>query len=388
MIHRQLEVKAQILLEKFPLLVLTGPRQSGKTTLAQQLRPDYRYVNLELAENQDFAQSDPHGFLQSYQGGVILDEVQYVPQLFPYLKHYTDQRNRAGEYILTGSQHFLLMEKIAQSLAGRIGLLQLLPLSLSELHRAGIRPRSASTFSFTGGYPRIYDRGIEPPDFYPGYIQTYVERDVRQMIRINDLLLFRQFLAACAGRIGQVVNFSALGNILGVDAKTVKSWIGILEASFILYLLPPYHRNFDKRIIKSPKLYFYDTGLACSLLNIQTAEQIEQHFAKGALFENMILSELLKAMYHNGQKPAFFFWQDSNLREIDLLIESGPTLKAVEIKAGMTITPGFFKNLMAFQKLNTQTPTDLYLIYGGDTPQLRRDLSILPWDSCTRILEV
>ena len=388
MIHRQLEVKAQILLEKFPLLVLTGPRQSGKTTLAQQLRPDYRYVNLELAENQDFAQSDPHGFLQSYQGGVILDEVQYVPQLFPYLKHYTDRRNRAGEYILTGSQHFLLMEKIAQSLAGRIGLLQLLPLSLSELHRAGIRPPSAGTFSFTGGYPRIYDRGIEPQDFYPGYIQTYVERDVRQMIRINDLLLFRQFLAACAGRIGQVVNFSALGNILGVDAKTVKSWIGILEASFILYLLPPYHRNFDKRIIKSPKLYFYDTGLACPLLNIQTAEQIEQHFAKGALFENMILSELLKATYHNGQKPAFFFWQDSNLREIALLIESGPTLKAVEIKAGMTITPGFFKNLMAFQKLNTQTPTDLYLIYGGDTPQLRRDLSILPWDSCTRILEV
>ena len=386
MIQRQLASKAQQLLELYPLLALTGPRQSGKTTLAQQLRPDYRYVNLELSENQEFAQSDPHGFLQLYQGGVILDEVQYAPQLFPYLKHYTDQRGRVGEYILTGSQHFLLMEKITQSLAGRMGLLQLLPLSLSELHRSGICPRPASTFLFAGGYPRIYDKGIQPPDFYPGYIQTYVERDVRQMIRINDLRLFRQFLTACAGRIGQVVNFSALGNILGVDAKTVKSWIGILEASFILYLLPPYHRNFNKRIIKSPKLYFYDTGLACSLLNIQTAEQIDPHFAKGALFENMVLSELLKAVLHRGQKPAFYFWQDSNMREIDVLIESGPTVKAVEIKAGMTITPSFYKNLYAFQELNTQTTTELYLVYGGDTPQARSNLHILPWEGSEQVL--
>ncbi|NUQ24268.1 MAG: ATP-binding protein [Saprospiraceae bacterium] len=385
MISRQLESKANELLGKYPLLALTGPRQSGKTTLAQRLRPDYKYVNLELDENSDFARNDPHGFLTAHQGGVILDEVQYVPTLFPYLKHYTDQRGKTGEYILTGSQQFLLLEKIAQSLAGRVALLQLLPFSLTELQNAGLSPDSPEEYILTGGYPRIYDKNILPTDFYPAYIRTYVERDVRQIVNVTDLRLFRQFLTACAGRAGQIVNFLELGNVLGIDSKTVKSWLGILEASYIVFLLSPYHRNFDKRIVKSPKLYFFDTGLACSLLNISTTDQLNAHFAKGALFENMVITELLKQTLHSAGTPAFYFWRDSNMREIDLLMEEGAKLKAVEIKAGKTINPSFTKNLYAFQNLAGAQQVELFLVYGGDTAQPRTDLRILPWDQAAGI---
>lgn len=385
MLSRQLEPKASELLEKFPLIVITGPRQSGKTTLAKKLRPDYKYINLELEENSDFARNDPHGFLTAHQGGVILDEVQHVPALFPYLKHYTDLRGRPGEYILTGSQHFLLLEKITQSLAGRVALLQLLPFSLTELQNAGLSPATPEAFILTGGYPRIYDKNIAPSDFYPAYIRTYVERDVRQIVNVTDLRLFRQFLTACAGRAGQTVNFLELGNVLGIDSKTVKSWTGILEASFIIFLLPPFYRNFDKRIVKSPKLYFYDTGLACSLLNIHSTEQLDAHFAKGALFENMVIVELLKQYLHAGATPAFYFWKDSNMREIDLLMEEGAKLKAVEIKAGKTINPAFLKNLHAFQNTAGAEHVELFLVYGGDVAQPRSDLKILPWNQIAEI---
>lgn len=384
MITRQLLSKASELLDKYPLLAITGPRQSGKTTLAKQLRPDYRYLNLELDENRDFAQSDPNGFFQAYQGGVILDEVQHAPMLFPYLKHYTDQRGTTGEYILTGSQHFLLHEKITQSLAGRVALLQLLPFSMAELSSAALLPDSPEAFVWKGGYPRIYDKAIAPSDFYPSYIRTYLERDVRQIVNVSDLRLFRQFLTACAGRAGQIVNFSDLGNILGLDSKTVKSWISILEASFIVFLLPPYYRNFDKRIVKSPKLYFYDTGLACSLLNITQPEQLDAHFAKGALFENMVIAELLKHRLHQGQNPAFYFWQDSNRREIDLISEQDARLKAVEIKAAKTILKDFTRNLYTFQQLAGPDAADLFLIYGGEEGQFRSDLKVLGWRDASK----
>lgn len=379
MIARHITSKVEELLTKYPLLALTGPRQSGKTTLAQQLKPDYQYVNLELAENLDFAKNDPHGFLKSYQNGVILDEIQNVPSLFPYLKHYTDQRNRVGEYILTGSQHFLLLENITQSLAGRVALLNLLPLSLSELQAANFSFIEPEPFILTGGYPRIYDRNIQPTDFYPNYISTYVERDVRQVIKVVDLRQFRQFLTICAGRVGQLVNFTEIGNVLGIDAKTIKAWLGILEASFIVYLLPPYYRNFDKRVIKSPKLYFYDSGLACSLLGIKTEEQLNTHFAKGALFENMVIIEYMKQALNNGQMPNFYFWQDSNAREIDLIIEDNNLLNAIEIKASKTISPSFFKNLYAFKELAATEKVELFVVYGGETPQLRSDIKVLTW---------
>ncbi|MDX2285920.1 MAG: ATP-binding protein [Bacteroidia bacterium] len=380
MVPRRLAAKASELLEKYPLIVISGPRQSGKTTLARQLRPDFTYVNLELAENRNFAEQDPHQFLQKYQGGVILDEVQYVPSLFPYLKHYTDQRGAAGEYILTGSQHFLMLEKITQSLAGRAGLLHLLPFSNEELSSAGFLPPDAETLIWKGAYPRLYDKDIQPADFYPAYTGTYVERDVRQLINVRNLKQFRQFLTACAGRTGQLLNFSELGGMLGLDSKTVKAWMGILEASFIVYLLPPYHRNFDKRIVKMPKLYFYDTGLACSLLSIRSAEQLDQHFAKGALFENMVITELLKAALNRGEQPSFYFWRDSNQRELDLLIENGPLLKGIEIKASRTFHPDFAKNLLYFKGLDAQLQTELYVVYGGDADQRREHFSLLSWE--------
>jgi hypothetical protein len=379
MIARTLLVKAAELLEKYPIVAITGPRQSGKTTLAQQLRPDYKYINLELEENRAFAESDPHGFLLSNRDGVILDEAQFVPSLFPYLKHYTDQRGQAGEYILTGSQQFLLLENITQSLAGRVGMLQLLPFSISELRSTGFLPKSPEEMIFMGGYPRLYDKGIAPTDFYPNYLRTYVERDVRQVLKVGDLRLFRQFLTACAGRVGQRVNFLEMGNVLGIDSKTVKSWIGILETSYIVVLLPPYYRNFDKRIIKSPKLYFYDTGLACSLLNINQANQLESHFAKGALFENLIVAELLKARLNIGQNPAFYFYLDNNQREIDLISEQNGGLRAIEIKSGKTIASSFTRNLLAFQKIAAAENPQIYLVFGGEEGQNRSDMRILPW---------
>ena len=385
MIPRQLAEKANSLLGQYPLLALIGPRQSGKTTLAKFLRPDYQYINLELTENRDFAVSDPHGFLQTYQKGVILDEVQTTPELFPYLKHYTDQRNIVGEYILTGSQNFLLLEKITQSLAGRVALLQLLPLSLNELSAGGYPTDDSNLFIHTGGYPRIYDKKIAPSDFYPSYISTYIERDVRQITKVTDLRLFRQFLAICAGRVGQLVNFVEMGNILGIDHKTVKSWISLLEASYIIYLLPPYHRNFDKRIIKSPKLYFYDTGLVCSLLNIQDTTQLNTHFAKGALFENMIVVELLKQYIGDSKNTAFYFWQDSNMREIDLIIEESNRLKAIEIKSGKTLHSDFFKNLTMFQELAKAENVLSFLVYGGDMAQNRTNAEVLPWHQVNSI---
>lgn len=388
MIPRQIEERANILLSQYPLLALIGPRQSGKTTLAKILRPNYQYINLELAENANFALSDPHGFLQTYQKGVILDEVQTVPELFPYLKHYTDKRGLVGEYILTGSQNFLLLEKITQSLAGRVVLQKLLPFSHSELTAADKMINEAGKFIFTGGYPRIYDKNIAPTDFYPSYISTYIERDVRQITRVTDLRLFQQFLAICAGRAGQLVNFTEIGNILGIESKTVKSWLSLLEASFIIFLLPPYYRNFDKRIVKSPKLYFYDTGLACSLLNIQDEGQLNTHFAKGALFENMVIVELLKQYLNEAKNPAFYFWQDSNSREIDLIIEESNRLKAIEIKASKTINDSFFKNLNSFQTLAKTENVASFLVYGGDMNQTRSTTNVLSWQKANNIINL
>ena len=386
MIPRLIEDRANILLQQYPLLALIGPRQSGKTTFAKRLRPEYQYINLELAENADFAVSDPHGFLQTYQQGVILDEIQTVPELLPYLKHYTDERGIVGEYILTGSQNFLLLEKITQSLAGRVALQQLLPFSYVELKAVNQAISTPENFIFTGGYPRIYDKNIAPTDFYPSYISTYIERDVRQITRVMDLRLFRQFLALCAGRAGQLVNFTEIGNILGIEAKTVKSWLGLLEASFIVFLLPPYYRNFDKRIVKTPKLYFYDTGLACSLLNIQDETQLNTHFAKGALFENMVIVELLKQYLNTGKNPAFYFWQDSNMNEVDLVIQESNRLKAIEIKAGKTLNSSFFKNLALFEKLAQNENPACFLVYGGDLTQKRTILEVLPWQEASSII--
>jgi len=366
------------MLTKYPMIAVTGPRQSGKTTFCRQLCPDYQYLNMELTENQQFARQDPHRFLQLYKGGVIFDEVQNVPELFPYLQHYTDLRNEPGEYVLSGSQHFLLLEKITQSLAGRVSIFNLLPFSLEELKGSPWEKNTWEAYLWTGFYPRLYDRDIAPTDFYPDYLQTYVERDVRQLLNVNNLALFRNFITACAGRTGQLLNLTQLGTDVGIDVKTAKNWLSILEASFIIYRLQPWFHNFNKRIVKTPKLYFYDTGLAAYLLGIRSMADLDPHFARGALFENFVINELLKNQFNAGDRPQFFFWQDSNANEIDLLIDRVTNQSIVEIKAGKTIQPDFFKNLKLFKNMNPTT-SGSWVVYGGDQMQPRTEATVLTW---------
>ena len=384
MIARQLYTVADERLQKYPMIAVTGPRQSGKTTFCRQLRPDFQYVNLELPENREFARRDPHHFLQTYQNGAILDEVQQVPELFSYLQFYTDERNRPGEYILSGSQNFLLLEKITQSLAGRIAIFNLLPFSVGELGAGNWLAENWEGTLLQGAYPRTYDRGIPPAGFFPDYIQTYCERDVRQVLNVANLSLFQQFMRLCAGRIGQLVNISQLGAEIGADQRTVRSWLSILEASFIIYLLPPYHSNFEKRVVKTPKLYFYDTGLAAWMLGLRSDVDMASHFARGALFENFIINELLKIRWNNGLKPGFYFCQDNNANEIDLLIENGLRLDAVEIKSGKTIQPDFFKNLERFNKFSGGTANS-WLVYGGSESQTRQNGRVINWQNLDQI---
>jgi uncharacterized protein len=374
LVPRQLFAKADEMLGKYPLISITGPRQSGKTTFAKQLRPDYRYVSLEDPDNRLFAQTDPRGFLDTFQGGVILDEVQRVPDLFSYLQTHTDARQQNGEYILTGSQNFLLMERITQSLAGRVALFVLLPFGYPELKRGGLAPADWPDYLFQGAYPRVYAQDIAPADFYANYLQTYLERDVRQVTNVKDLTKFQQFVQLLAGRTGQLLNQQNLALELGIDNKTVSAWLSVLEGSYLVYRLRPYHANFNKRIVKSPKLYFYDTGLAAYLLGLRSAADLNLHFARGALFENLVINELLKQVYLSGERPQFYFWNNGQINEVDLLADVGTSRHAYEIKAGRTIQPAFFTGLQYFQQLAPDTA--LHLVYGGNQPQNRTGIQV------------
>ena len=375
MIPRQLTERASELLQKYPIITITGPRQSGKTTLAKLLRPDFRYVSLESLSERDFARQDPKGFLETYQNGVILDEVQYVPELFSYLQLLTDDRQRTGEYILTGSQNFLMMEQITQSLAGRVAVFNLLPLSWQELQGTEYQPVSWEEYLVSGSYPRKIVQDIDAIGFYDSYLQTYIERDVRQVKNILNLSLFQRFIQLLAGRIGQLFNQQSLAVELGVDNKTVNAWLSVLETSFIAYRLPPYYQNFSKRIVKTPKVYFYDTGLAAYLLGIRSVDDLAVHFARGPLFENLVINELTKNWSNRGQRPPFYFWSDQSNHEVDLLIDRGTRLTAVEIKSGRTIQPDFFRGLQYFQKLAPES--ERVLVYGGDESQQRTGVRVL-----------
>lgn len=372
-LDRHIKTKALSLLSKFPLLAITGPRQSGKTTFARKLKPDYTYVNLELPEARDFAKSDPLGFLRAYQNGVILDEVQWVPELFSYLQVLTDDRNIPGEYILTGSQNFLLSNQITQSLAGRVAMLNLLPFSMAELSTQ-IKDQDWETIVVNGGYPRKYQFDIAPSDYYPNYIQTYIERDVRQILNVMDLGNFQKFLQLLAGRVGQVFSQSNFSNELGIDQKTVNSWLTVLETSFIAFRLPAYYRNFNKRILKTPKVYFYDTGVLCSLLGIKNSQDMNVHFARGPLFENLVILELMKKEMNAGIIPSLYYWRDSNQNEVDLLQEKDGNLIAVEIKSSETYHSDFLKGLKTFQK--TVPESKAKLIYAGNLNQERDGIQI------------
>jgi len=379
MILRTLEHKLIELSKKFPVISLTGPRQSGKTTLVRYVFSEYFYVSLEEPDTRLYAQSDPRGFLNNHPEGMIIDEVQQVPELFSYIQSIVDESNRVGQFILTGSQNFLLLEKISQSLAGRVAILKLLPFSLDELDRANLQHIHFEPVLLQGFYPRIYDKNIAAEDYYPNYIQTYLERDVRQIKNITDLNSFTRFLKLCAGRIGQLINLSALGQEAGITHSTAKAWISLMEASYILFLLHPHHRNYNKRLVKSPKLYFYDTGLACSLLGITQTKHLESHYLRGSLFENMIIADLYKSFTNIGQEPPISFWRDKTGHEIDLLIESGNDVKPIEIKSGLTISSDFFKNLNYFNNLSGQPARQSTLIYGGVRDQIWNDIQIRSW---------
>jgi predicted AAA+ superfamily ATPase len=381
MIQREAEAELKILAAQFRAVAVVGPRQSGKTTLVQKVFKGKPYVNLENPDMRRFAMEDPRGFLSNYPEGAILDEIQRVPEVFSYLQQILDEHLTNGMFILTGSNNFLLQESISQSLAGRVGYLFLLPLTISEI---GVREKNINGIIFKGCYPALHNNSTDASRFYANYIRTYVERDVRLIKNITDLYVFERLLRLCAGRIGQLLNMSSLASEVGVDVKTVSSWIGVLEASFIVFRLQPYHKNFSKRVVKMPKLYFYDTGLAVALLGIESTDQLAFHSSRGSLFENMVIVDFLKRRFNNGKSNNLFFWRDSKGNEIDLLLEGSNTRLPVEIKSGQTISEDSFKGIRFWNKL-TDTAGG-YLVYGGDTIQKRSNgITVMPFNSLAGI---
>ena len=379
MIKRNLSDKLKSLSKKMPVISLVGPRQSGKTTLIKEVFKNKPYVSLESPEELAYAENDPRGFLSQYPKGAILDEVQRSPHLFSYIQGIVDEINKPGMFILSGSQHFLLLEKITQTLAGRVALLNLLPLSINELTSSGVKIASLEEVLFKGMYPRLYSSKINPLDFYPSYIQTYLERDVRSIKNVTSLNSFQKFIKMCAGRSGQLLNLSSLSIDCGVSHNTIKSWISILEASFIIYLLYPHHKNFNKRLVKMPKLYFLDVGLLCSLLDIKNKNQVQSHPLRGSIFETFIINELLKLRFNKGSRANLYFWRDKTGHEIDCIVESGGNLTPIEIKSGKTINSEMFKNIEYWKKISGKSSKDSYLIYAGDNNQRRNGINILPW---------
>lgn len=379
MIERVLKTKLLEMAAKFPIVTVTGPRQSGKSTLLKTSFPEYKYVSLEDPDMRLFATDDPRGFLATYSDKTVIDEVQRVPSLFSYIQTHTDKENKEGMYMLAGSHNFLLMENVNQSLAGRTAVLKLLPFSHHEMSLGNILPKQVDEEIFKGAYPRIYDKDIAPIDYYPYYIQTYVERDVRLMKNIGDLSKFIRFIKLCAGRIGQLLNLSSLANESGVAVSTISTWISILEASYICYLLKPDHNNYAKRLVKTPKLYFYDTGLACSLLDIRSPEQVSTHFLRGGLFENLIINDFIKKSYNKGEAPNLTFWRDSTGNEVDLLRTIEGKQYAYEIKSGATYSSDFFKNISKWAKLSGATPEQCSVIYNGDKDMKTSLGNVISW---------
>lgn len=375
MITRDAQIKLKQLGKSFKAIAVVGSRQSGKTTLVKTLFGDKPYFSLENPDIRNFAIDDPRGFLKTIENGAILDEVQRTPQLFSYLQEILDNTSEKGKFILTGSNNFLLQQNISQTLAGRVGYFNLLPFSIKELINSNLIPKIDEELIFKGFYPPIYDQVIEPADWYPNYIRTYIERDVRQIKNISDLLVFEKFIKLLAGRTSQELNFSSLSVEVGVDIKTIQAWIGILESSFIIYLLKPHHKNFNKIIVKRPKIYFYDTALVCSLLGITKWEQLVNYPLKGALFETMVMSEMIKKRANEGKQINLYYWRDKTGHEVDLIVDDAGELLPVEIKAGKTINNEFLKTLKYWNTLSKGNKS--VLLYGGEQQQQRTDGTLI-----------
>lgn len=381
-IERKIAPRLKALSTQFPVIGILGPRQSGKTTIAKALFPDHKYVNLEEPDTRLFAAEDPRRFLKSLQDGhgAILDEIQRVPDLLSYIQVHVDEWQRPGFFILTGSENILLNHHISQTLAGRIALVTLLPLSLEELEAASLLPIEMEQALFKGFYPSLYAKKFEAREWIQSYIQTYIERDVRHLKQITDLSIFQKFLQLCAGRVGQLLDLTSIGNDCGITAHTVRSWLSVLEATYVVFLLHPHHKNFSKRLIKTPKLYFYDTAIACHLLSIQTPNDLMTHYLRGGLFESMILSDFLKQRFNAGLSPNLYFWRDKTGLEVDCLIEHGTTLVPIEIKSGETISSDYFSSLVKWNQLSENDPSNSYVVYGGKEKQLRTQGVVLGWN--------
>jgi predicted AAA+ superfamily ATPase len=374
---------------KFPVVALLGPRQSGKTTLAKNHFKKHRYINLEDLEAREFVKNDPKRFLRENENehGIIIDEFQYVPEFLSYVQIESDEKKRPGYFILTGSQNFLMNQAITQSLAGRVGILTLLPLSINELAENNFLPEVDKAI-FSGGYPRLYAENFAPTELYPAYIYSYIERDVHQLIKTVDLLVFRKFMQLCAGRTGQLLNIADIAANCGVNQKVINQWLAVLEASYIIFLLKPYFNNFNKRIVKAPKLYFYDTGVACSLLEIRNENDLSKSSFRGSLFENLIISDLHKQYYNAGSRPPLYFWRDTNDRvEVDCLIDKGIKLLALEVKSGETISNSFFDALEKWNEIADTSKEDNYLIYAGPLVQRRTPAQIIGWKKVGNLVE-
>jgi predicted AAA+ superfamily ATPase len=379
LIRRHAEATLLQLAREYPVVAVTGPRQSGKTTLVRKVFPRKPYVSLEDLDERQFATDDPRGFLSRYPDGAILDEVQRCPALFSYLQTRLDEARKKGLFVLTGSQQFNLLSGITQSLAGRVALIPLLPFALSELQAAKAAPKTLSELLFRGLYPPLYDGHRQAGIWYGNYMRTYIERDVRQVIKVRDLSAFQRFVRMCAGRTGQLTNLSALAGDCGITHNTAKAWLSVLEASYIVHLLQPHHRNFDKRLVKTPKLYFCDTGLACWLLGIRAAAELDSHAQRGALFETWAVAELLKARYNRGLESNLYFWRDRSGNEVDVLIEAGGKLAPVEIKAGQTVSSDHFRGLERWRAMAKKISGKAWLLYGGNKAQSRSGYDAVPW---------
>lgn len=387
MIQRTIEPVLIKLAGQYPVVTITGPRQSGKTTLCRKVFPEYGYVNLEAPDIRSFAIDDPRGFLASHPDGVILDEIQRAPQLLSYIQAIIDNKSQAGQFILTGSQQFEVMNTISQSLAGRTALLKLLPFSLTEL-RTVYEPGSIDNLILSGCYPRIHDQQLNPTQAMGDYFETYVERDLRQLSAVKDLSQFERFVRLCAGRTGQLLNLQSLGNDAGISHACARSWLTLLEASYIVLLLQPWYANVSKRLIKSPKLYFYDVGLASYLLGLENETQVSRDPLRGNVFENMVVIEALKFRYNRGKRNNLFFYRDSNGNEVDLLAQQGRDLSAIEIKAGATINPDYFKGLRQFRKtVGEEWNVAAGVVYGGEDIQRRSDAVVQSVMNCDILFE-
>jgi predicted AAA+ superfamily ATPase len=389
-IKREIQAILERMARQFPVVSITGPFGSGKTTLAKMTFPEYTYVTLEDLDRRRIALDDPRQFFAAFaQGkGLIIDEIQHAPDLFSYLQTIVDEAYRPGHFIITGSQNFALLESISQSLAGRVTLLTLLPLTVDELRQANLLAPTLEENLIKGFYPRIYAQPIDPEIWVQDYIATYIERDVRQILKIGDILSFQKFIALCAARIGSILNFAELARDAGVSPNTIKSWFSVLEASYIVYQLAPHYNNYSKRIIQTPKLYFYDTGLVCALLGIQSAQELFTHPIRGNLFESFAITEMFKYRYNAHKKPHLFYWRDTQQHEVDCVFEKRyDTLIPVEIKASMTFSNTLLKGISQWQQIAHVENDPAYLIYAGDTNLNYMHYRIYTWDSIKTVVQ-